>query len=136
MSHVGMTADNDRTLLISALYELKSRIWIERRRVQAHVMPAVKMRSAAEAAAGRKRVRRITDGGSWSLSASEKRGVGRRTRRRKRVGTGGESRYDEVEGNASTKAGCREPENGLKFPETVESSSISDSPGEIGALET
>lgn len=73
--------------------------------------------------------------GSLSF-ASEKSEVRERPERRRRVRTGGQPRYGEVNSDGSSKAGCREPDTGLIFARNVESPSDSDSPDGIRRHET
>lgn len=76
MSPAGMAGDGDRTRLVSALWELTSRVRFPRSLLQAHSVLSAKVRSAREAArlaAGREVVSGIEKSGSSSSFTSEKR---------------------------------------------------------------
>lgn len=71
--------------------------------------------------------------GSSSSSASEESGVEEKPRRKKKVLEGSESRYGEVQDEAGTRAGCREPGVVLRLARRIAISSDFEGPGGIGA---
>lgn len=85
---------------------------------------------------GRKVIRGSRGSGSSLSSTLEKSAMGERLRGRRRIGRESESRYEEIEGDRSSKARCHDPKTGLSFVRKVQSSSGSYCLDEAGACKT
>lgn len=111
---------------------------LESRHLQAHGVPSVEWRLAREAArlSARRKVERADKESGWSFSsASEKVPVRKKPEQIRRVRRAGESRYEEVEGDVSTKPEYGELNIGLSFFQIVERLPHSSSPVRTGFRE-